>query len=663
MQAKPATPAAALPRVSVDSRGDGPDNVARPPLEQEAPPYDPPPALDKSISDESPNMTARSASEWIPGGQAGHVHQAAAGMPWSAHHVGPDNTAWHGPEHLLNPIIFSSSYWSGSGHPAAEPRNGWPGVDTATVIVDKWNKISRQRRVVSGHRKKMLEAIASIDSIRRQKGANTAKLEKLELSQSARRGKPAPQAKRARLAKRSQVLESDLASMHSSYIAMGEKLDQLMAKQESFEADFFRTFSALNGLPVPVDGPVSGPVDSTHQNRTSSSAHHPTWRRTPGQTGQPDQSGHGSGVLATGSRPSAVDLMVIGISSERPTDSHPLFSLLLRCISELNLAQEHHAEIFAERDDILSELQTRFLLHLNQLEEMYDRDALQRFLHGDSQSPTLWASFIEHLTESDLVFLAGFEDMEKAALANIEARKLQVERLRAVCTERGLMPSLMHYRDSLSVFEVDAEEAGWRDIGSNMKNMTWIYERVSVVKNETYLEHWRFPNLLTNPQHVLMTPPMTAEQALRWAMKLPEDYPNRLRLTEMYIKEFGIVSILARAEEGNKTDFINRWLLQQLRMSPLEVEMLHHVFSEVLRVGDQVGDRKRWQADVLFFWARDECNVPMKHLEGPATGHLSPSPSPKQTASAWETEETDDAFFTARDGFSVRTPLYTSSTR
>lgn len=58
--------------------------------------------------------------------------------------------------------------------------------------------------------------------------------------------------------------------------------------------------------------------------------------------------------------------------------------------------------------------------------------------------------------------------------------------------------------------------------------------------------------------------------------------------------------------EGNKSDRINRWILHQLQISPLEVELLVRVSLQVLHLLDFY----EWQKWVLKYWYQDAANMP-----------------------------------------------------
>ncbi|KIH88619.1 hypothetical protein SPBR_07919 [Sporothrix brasiliensis 5110] len=128
-----------------------------------------------------------------------------------------------------------------------------------------------------------------------------------------------------------------------------------------------------------------------------------------------------------------------------------------------------------------------------------------------------------------------------------------------------------------------------------------------------------FPVLVTDPLLAIKQYPLAPKDAIRKVIALPEDDPKRRLLLDDYVKEYGILSSLSRFESGNKADFVNRWLLQSLRMSPMAAVLLYTEFSGILRVIN-IG---QWQNDVVHFWAHDGTNVPEPYFGGPVTEPLS----------------------------------------
>lgn len=61
---------------------------------------------------------------------------------------------------------------------------------------------------------------------------------------------------------------------------------------------------------------------------------------------------------------------------------------------------------------------------------------------------------------------------------------------------------------------------------------------------------------------------------------------------------------------------MNRWLLQQLRMSRLNVQLLHSTFISSRSL--KIRNLWRWQHDVIFYWWRDNT---VDLTEGEDPGH------------------------------------------
>ena len=168
-----------------------------------------------------------------------------------------------------------------------------------------------------------------------------------------------------------------------------------------------------------------------------------------------------------------------------------------------------------------------------------------------------------------------------------------MQRLKKVCEDKGVMRKHLSVRMQYAL------------------NPLMEYEDLELDDKEVILEerktmaHDRFPELLTRPDHVLAEPlPLTASDSLKAAMQLTDDDPNKRELARLANKEDSIDHLMQEADDSmGKADFVNRWLLQELRLSPLNVLLLHSTFvtSQSLKIRDPW----RWQLDVLHYWWRD----------------------------------------------------------
>lgn len=86
----------------------------------------------------------------------------------------------------------------------------------------------------------------------------------------------------------------------------------------------------------------------------------------------------------------------------------------------------------------------------------------------------------------------------------------------------------------------------------------------------------------------------------------------RIERQRLAAKEYLIDTLMPGAEAGGRGDLVNRWLLQQLRQSRLNVQLLHSNFmaSQLLRIRDLW----RWQRDVMYYWWRDDTMAPAANM-------------------------------------------------
>jgi hypothetical protein len=275
-----------------------------------------------------------------------------------------------------------------------------------------------------------------------------------------------------------------------------------------------------------------------------------------------------------------------GISPDRPAESiHPLFSDLLSAMGDLELAKEELSDLMLRREQIL-----------------YDIDMKKKA--GKNMNREEWE------------FLNEYPEDEAEKKDTLERLTREVGKLRELCEKRGVMMKNLDFKTAFAL------------------NPTVVEEDMSLdPQPRDTLANPRFPRLLSQPDHLLLSGfPRTAEQALAEATKLALDDPTRRRRLENATKEFGIhVDLLKNIKDDSKGSFVTRWMLHQLRTSPLAVELLYSTFAANLKVMDP----DMWQADVLFYWWRDKGNLASEELKGPLTGFdndpfiraRSPSPS------------------------------------
>ncbi|KAK1997275.1 hypothetical protein LX36DRAFT_681846 [Colletotrichum falcatum] len=261
-----------------------------------------------------------------------------------------------------------------------------------------------------------------------------------------------------------------------------------------------------------------------------------------------------------------------GISRNGPTDdAHPLWEDLVSAVGDLSNARE-------EYDDLL--------LYHNQY--TYSMDVKK----SAGKPPS---------TE-EVEFMDEFPEEEREKRQYVDHLTEEVERLKEICKQKGAMKKHPSFKIA---YALDP------NIGDDIS--------LDIPPPESgTLAHWQFPELLSHPDHVLRPEPLTALDDLKRAAKIPPDSPVRNLQLCAAQKEYGISKLISEFKGGDKSDFITRWLLHQLRTSPLAVELLYSTFTQTIRL--KIKNFQRWQQDVLFHWWRDGAVKPPDEFFGPLTG-------------------------------------------
>ncbi|WYZ46534.1 hypothetical protein EsH8_IX_000759 [Colletotrichum jinshuiense] len=260
-----------------------------------------------------------------------------------------------------------------------------------------------------------------------------------------------------------------------------------------------------------------------------------------------------------------------------PDDSHPLWQDLMSAIGDLNNAQE-------EFDDLLL------------YREQYAYGIEIKQIAGKEPSA------------EELEFMEEFPEEQREKQEKVNRLTEEVGRLKEICKEKGAMKKHPSFRIAYALDPNIGEDFSLD--GSPPKSGT--------------LAHIQFPQLLSQPDHVLRPEPLTALEELRRAARLPANDPTKNARLFPAQKEFGISRLVSEFKGGDKSDFITRWLLHQLRTSPLAVELLYSTFIQTMHL--KIDDKQRWQQDVLFHWWRDDAVKPPEEFFGPLTGSGMVSP-------------------------------------
>ncbi|KAL3956644.1 hypothetical protein ACCO45_009490 [Purpureocillium lilacinum] len=264
-----------------------------------------------------------------------------------------------------------------------------------------------------------------------------------------------------------------------------------------------------------------------------------------------------------------------GIAADKALeDVHPLYVKLTSAVGDLENAREELEDLF-------------YVNH------QYEFEAELKKTTGKSTTQDMEEFFEEFPAE---------EARMRGEVAKLENR---VRHLKKACEDKGVMRKHMSLRMAYAL-----------DPNTKFDDME-LDDESSILAKHKSLAHDVFPELVSQPNHVLAEPePQTSLKAYTTAAALPDDDPQKRDRQRLAAKEYSIDSF-ARGQDGGGTgDFVNRWLLQQLRMSRLNVQLLHSTFISSRSL--KIRNLWRWQHDVIFYWWRDNT---VDLTEGEDPGH------------------------------------------
>ncbi|KAK9774267.1 hypothetical protein SCAR479_09131 [Seiridium cardinale] len=244
-----------------------------------------------------------------------------------------------------------------------------------------------------------------------------------------------------------------------------------------------------------------------------------------------------------------------GIEGVRPDNVDPLFEEFKDAVKEFYLAQEWSSELI---------LRKRIL---------------------DSKYPEQW-------TLDDREFLDDFDADQQEALSEVDHWERAAIRLEKECRERNLIPP-----------SSSLEEQGYWQNRQNRDEIT-LGQVLSSQDAPGSLPPSRFPLLRSNSKLSVMNTFSKRDGRQRSRVFSPERNSisaSTLAPLQSAEEDFHIEPLLSKVGGVEKRAYINRWLLQRLRQSTLEVNLL---LAICLSFHD-VRDRTQWQRDVLNCWPRD----------------------------------------------------------
>ncbi|RSL57160.1 hypothetical protein CEP54_008415 [Fusarium duplospermum] len=244
-----------------------------------------------------------------------------------------------------------------------------------------------------------------------------------------------------------------------------------------------------------------------------------------------------------------------GISPNGPADEpHPLFQELMSAVGDLQNAKEDLDELLFLKADHENELKMKTAANME-------------------------------LTTAEKEFLADFPADQERMSDSVSKLQDKVTQLRQLCEEKGVMQKHLSSKVAYLLYP----KQGYEDIELDPDD-----------GSQPSLAHAKFSLLLSQPEHLLQEMPSTAGGALKAAAKLPDSDPTKRGRMQLASKEYSIDRLIIAHNEGGKTDFVNRWLLHQLRLSPLKALLLYVTFTT--SQGLKIRDLLRWQRDVLHYW-------------------------------------------------------------
>ncbi|KAL7899051.1 hypothetical protein HDV63DRAFT_77004 [Trichoderma sp. SZMC 28014] len=252
-----------------------------------------------------------------------------------------------------------------------------------------------------------------------------------------------------------------------------------------------------------------------------------------------------------------------GISPYGPVEeSHPLYVDLTSTVGYLGNARDEYADLLSTKQQYEEEQQ----LKKTTKQKASDEQEMKEF-------------FDEFPSE---------EQRMNDIMTSLEAK---VNDLRKSCEDRGVMKKHMSIKMEYAL----DPQIRYEDLD--------LEDEHTILSRRKTLAHAEFNELLSQPDHVLADEPLTTLGALKAAIRLPNHHPEKGVMKRLASKEYAIDNLMRECDGGKKADYVNRWLLHQLRLSPLNAVLLRSTFQASRSL--KIRDMWRWQCDVMHYWWRD----------------------------------------------------------
>lgn len=271
------------------------------------------------------------------------------------------------------------------------------------------------------------------------------------------------------------------------------------------------------------------------------------------------------------SRDTVVPDVLRGISPHGPEDQmHPLLRDLLKASAEWRNYQEEYHDLIISKGLHEDELLSLNIKKGDDIPEWFKR------------------------ARRELVVL---ESSMKHSLDESEAKALKLE---ATCRDRNIQSPRYEVKRGKVIdnFHVDGIEAlGIGDISPDPDAEL----------------HGSYPELLTQGYNLLSgDEPLTPYASVKAAVSPSNVAKDKQVNIRKAVKEYEIQRLLTTPPDDDSSSswtfgFIQRWILQQVRMSQLQAALLRGVFVTTQNL--EIYNIAQWQLDVLYFWYKDGLNA------------------------------------------------------
>lgn len=320
---------------------------------------------------------------------------------------------------------------------------------------------------------------------------------------------------------------------------------------------------------------------------------------------------------------------ILGLDIDPITESQSLYQHSMNTVSQSDLLLGLEIRPETTKDPMYQDLITAVKTYqsarndrINMLTRKANVEEHNRHLKFLEKHNPAALRYVTQLRDSDLEFLLEFGAEERKVLHELGRLAGEVDRLVQLCWEDGCWPRDTPLEDVRSWYHPISF-----DLDDDFK------------QDSSTTTNVEFSILLSNPTLLVDIFPNTLEEAVSKGENLTEGHSSREAIT----KEFFIMNLFQHETGGDKLDYIDRWLLQRLRTSPFEVDLLYSTF--LMADAIDVLDIDEWQEDVLNHWWTDEAGKihfqNLKNFRNSSATRPSSPPSWLSDPMIWSTEASE----------------------